>query len=246
MPKETFFNRPFVWPAIILGVALCAGLFVVGWGISARGAGDTISVTGSATQEVRADEATWVVDVRRTSLAGGVSTAYTQIARDAEVVATFFNKQNLASSSVVVSVVYVDQNYTADSNAPTTYNVHETVTIRTTDVDAIDKLSRGINSLSNAVTPGSVVSPNQPQYYISSLPALRVSLVGKAIADAKARAVEIAKAGNTSVGALKSASSGVVQVLSPNSTSVEDYGSYDTSTIDKVVMVTARATFYVK
>jgi hypothetical protein len=73
-----------------------------------------------------------------------------------------------------------------------------------------------------------------------------VSLVGQAIADAKARAVQIAKAGGSSVGALKSASSGVVQVLAPSSTNVEDYGSYDTSTIEKEVMVTARATFYVK
>jgi hypothetical protein len=246
MPKESFFSRPFVWPALILGIALLLGLLMVGWGISARGTSDTISVTGSATTAVRADEATWTIDVRRNALASGVSTAYTQIAHDGQVIADFFTKQNLASSSVTVSVVYVDQNYTSDANAPTTYNVHETVTVRTTDVDAIDKLSRTISSLSSAVTQGSVVSPNQPQYYISSLPQLRVSLVGQAIADAKARAVQIAKAGGSSVGALKSASSGVVQVLAPSSTNVEDYGSYDTSTIEKEVMVTARATFYVK
>jgi hypothetical protein len=246
MPQETFFSRPFVWPAIILGCALLVGLLVVGWGISARGAGDTISVTGSATQEVHADEATWTVDVRRTAFASGVSTAYSQIAHDGQAIAEFFTNQHLASSSVTVSVVYSDQNYSSDANAPVSYVVHQTVTVRTTDVVAIDALSRSINSLSSAVSPGSVVSPSAPQYFISSLPNLRVSLVGAAITDAKERAVQIAKAGGSSVGALKSASSGVVQVLSQNSMSVEDYGSYDTSTIDKEVMVTARATFYVK
>jgi hypothetical protein len=35
-------------------------------------------------------------------------------------------------------------------------------------------------------------------------------------------------------------------LLLANSTSVEDYGSYDTSTIEKEVSVTARATFYVR
>ena len=85
-----------------------------------------------------------------------------------------------------------------------------------------------------------------PEYYVSTLPQLRVSLVGQAVKDAKARAVEMANSGDSSVGALKSAASGVVQVLAPNSTSVEDYGSYDTSTIQKQVMVTARAVFYVK
>jgi hypothetical protein len=70
--------------------------------------------------------------------------------------------------------------------------------------------------------------------------------LGQAIADAKARAVEIAKSGGASIGKLKSASSGVVQVMAPNSTNVEDYGSYDTSTIDKEVSVTARAAFVVR
>lgn len=245
-PKVRFFDRPLVLPAVIMGLALLAGLIVVGWGISARGTDNTISVTGSTAQNVRADEAKWTVDVRRTALASGVSSAYTQIAHDGTVISDFFKNKNLASSSVIVSVVYTDQNYSSDPNAPITYNIHETVTVRTTDVDAIDTLSRNIGGLNSAISPGSVVSPNPPEYYISTLPALRVALVGKAIADAKARAIQIAQAGGSAVGALKSASSGVVQVLAPNSTNIEDYGTYDTSTIDKQVMVTARATFYVK
>ena len=96
------------------------------------------------------------------------------------------------------------------------------------------------------IAPDTRLSPQQPEYYISKLPALRVSLLGRAIADARARASEIAKSGSTAVGALKSASSGVVQVMAPNSTNVEDYGSYDTSTIQKQVMVSARVTFYTK
>jgi hypothetical protein len=70
--------------------------------------------------------------------------------------------------------------------------------------------------------------------------------LGEAITDAKARAEEIAKSGGAKVGKLMSASSGVVQVLAPNSTNVEDYGSYDTSTIQKEVSVTARASFGVR
>ena len=73
-----------------------------------------------------------------------------------------------------------------------------------------------------------------------------MALIGKAVTDAKARATEIAKSVGQSVGRLQSASSGVVQVMAPNSTDVADYGSYDTSTIDKQVMVTAKATFVVR
>ena len=73
-----------------------------------------------------------------------------------------------------------------------------------------------------------------------------MALIGKAVQDAKARAESIAKSTGQSVGALKSASSGVVQVMAPNSVDISDYGSYDTSTIDKQIMVTARATFFLK
>ena len=58
--------------------------------------------------------------------------------------------------------------------------------------------------------------------------------------------LSIASSTGQTVGKLKSASSGVVQVMQPNSTDVSDYGSYDTSTIEKEVSVTARAVFFVR
>lgn len=240
-----FFDRPFVAPALLLGVALIIGLGIVGWGISNRNQ-NTISSTGSASTMVKADTAKWTVDVRRTAYQSGVSAAYSQVSSDAKVVQQFFTSQNLASTSITSSVINSDQDYKSDPNAPVTYTVHETVTVQTTDVDKIDSLSHNLTALNNQVSAGTMVQPYQPEYYVSNLPELRISLVGKAIADAKARVEQIAQNGGASVGALSSASSGVVQVLAPNSTNVEDYGTYDTSTVQKQVMVTARATFYVK
>jgi hypothetical protein len=84
------------------------------------------------------------------------------------------------------------------------------------------------------------------EYTYSKLPELRVSLLKDAMTDARARANSIASSDGKGVGALTSASIGVVQVLSPSSTSVEDYGAYDTSSIEKEVMVTVRASFQVR
>ena len=183
--------------------------------------------------------------MRRTAGEGGISYAYGLISADAKVIQKYFNDQKLASSSVTASVIYTDQDYKQDQNAPVTYTVHEMITVQTSNVDKVDALSRAIGPLNDQVSGGSVVTVQPPEYYVSTLPALRVSLIGQAIADAKARANEIAKSGGSTIGKLQSASSGVVQVLAPNSTNVEDYGSYDTSTIQKQVMVTARATFSV-
>jgi hypothetical protein len=247
MPTN-FFDRPFVVPAIIFGVALLAGLCVVGWGIENRNVNNVISVTGSASQNVTADTATWAIDIRRTAYAGGTAAAYAFVAQDGAVVEQYLKAQNFASSSVTASVISTDENYSYSSNSggPVTYDVHQTVTVETTDVNKVEALSHNLSDLNARVSGGTTLSPNPPEYYVSNLPELRVSLLGQAVADAKARAEQIAKSGGSSVGALSSASSGVVQVLAPNSTNVEDYGSYDTSTIHKQVMVTAHVTFYVK
>ena len=73
-----------------------------------------------------------------------------------------------------------------------------------------------------------------------------MSLLGKAVKDAKARALSIAENSGAGVGSLESVSGGIVQVLAPNSTDISDYGSYDTSTIEKDIMVTVKAEFGIK
>jgi hypothetical protein len=84
------------------------------------------------------------------------------------------------------------------------------------------------------------------EYSYTKLPELRVSLLSDAVKDAKARAAKLAESSGKKVDVLKSASVGVVQVLPVNSVDVSDYGTYDTSKIDKDVMVTVKAAFTLK
>lgn len=244
MPKEKLFDRPFVFPALILAFSVVFAAMIAAYAVFAiRGLDSTLSTTGSATELVKADTAKWRVSVYRAVPQSGIPGAYTQIAKDVAVVKAHFTANTIAAEKIVVGATVSDQIYTSDSNAPQLFNVHAEVTVESNDVDKIEELSHTINLL---LAKGVQVAPQQPEYYVSTLPELRITLLGKAIADAKARATQLAKNGDTAVGALKSASSGVVQVLAPNSTNVEDYGSYDTSTIQKQVMVTTRATFYAK
>ncbi len=241
-----FFNRPFVVPTIIAAVALIIGLWIVGWGISARGQNNIITTTGSASQDAVADEATWVINLQTTAYGSAVGVDSARVATDAAAIENYFKKQNLASSTVTVAAVSVYQNYSPDRGTPDSYAVNGSVTVTTSDVRAIERMSRSLSAINALVSSGTVVSPSQPQYFISDLSQLRVSLLGDAIKDAKARAVQIAKNGGGTVGPLQTASSGVVQVLSPNSNNIDDYGQYDTSTIQKQIMVTVRASFYIR
>jgi hypothetical protein len=122
------------------------------------------------------------------------------------------------------------------------YRASRDITVRTSDVQLVYKLSQGIGSL---LQTGVNVNNYGPQYYISTLPDLRPQLLEEAMLDAKTRAVAITKAVGGSVGAVQSVRSGVFQVTTPDSTMVSDGGAYDTSTIDKTVTSTVSVTFAV-
>lgn len=237
-------TRAQAFPALVLGLCLIVAAAVGSYAFyRVHTLDNTLTVTGSATQEATADTARWTVSLSRSAYEESVPAAQAKMSADQDAVRTFFAKGGVAADKITMSPTYVDREYSADQNAPLRYSVRSDVTVEQADPAVVEKLSHDISTLSSC---GIIVSAQMPQYYISNLPELRIALIGKAVTDAKARAEEIAKATGKHVGPLQSSSGGVVQVLSPNSIDVSDYGNYDTSTIDKKVMVTARATFYLR
>lgn len=230
-------------PAAIVGAALIIAAIIGSWAfVSARSLDNTLSVTGSAKQAVTADNAKWVVNVNRIVDQYSVAGAYTAVSGDVATVKDFLAKNGVKPEEITVSPIFVDDYWTGKEGDRQS-NVRQTVTVKSQDVQRIKTISENTLALAQA---GVQFSPQPPEFYVSSLPELRVSLLGQAVKDARARAAQIAEPMGQTVGKLKSASSGVVQVLQPNSIDVSDYGQYDTSTIDKDVMVTVRATFVIE
>jgi len=234
---------PYV-PAII-GVSLVIAAIVASYTFYAvRAMDNVLTVTGSAKTAVTSDTVKWKMSIARKVSESNLSTGYPLLAKDIDAARNFLTANGVPAEAITVSPAYTEEIYKYDQNAgPREFNLRQEITVQSTDVQGIDVLSKRITELA---AKGIFVQWNNVEYYVSNLPELRVSLLADAITDAKARAEQIAKAGGQGVGALKAASSGVVQVLAPNSIEVTDYGSYDTSSIEKEVMVTARATFFVR
>lgn len=225
--------------SIIIAVIIGASAF-----LKARGFDNTLSVTGSATQRVVADTAKWSFSFSRQATESNLARAYSQIADDLSAARKFLNNYGVKEENIKISQISTQEMYKYDSkDAPRSFDVRQTVTVQSNDPKSIETLSRASSELSSQ---GILILADQPQYYVSKLPDLRVALLGAALSDARNRAEQISGSAGTKVGPLKSASSGVVQVLSPNSIDISDYGQYDTFSIDKDVMVTVRATFFVK
>ena len=230
---------------IILGASMITSA-LIGAGIlyKIKSYDNDLSVTGSAKREVTSDRVKWTSSITRTVKISALKGGYAQLSRDLEEVQAFFKEKGIPAEAIITSPVFMNENWQQYATAETKeYNLTQTFEIQSDDVVKITDVSKNIQTVINK---GIIFQSNSPEYYYSKLPEMRVELLSDALVDAKNRGAKLAESTGGKVGTLKSASSGVVQVLTPNSTEVSDYGSYDTSKIQKEIMVTVKATFSVK
>jgi len=229
--------------SLIMALAVGGGLVKVGAGFAAR-TDNGITVTGSAKTTATADNAVWTLNVALSRPL--VADAVKKVGADVDAVSAYLTKGGISADALTLGAVstYANEEWQNGNNTGRilSYRASRDITVRTSDVQLVYKLSQGIGSLlQNGVT----VNNYGPQYYISTLPDLRPQLLEEAMKDAKTRAVAITKAVGGSVGAVQSVKSGVFQVTTPDSTMVSDGGAYDTSTIEKTVTSTVSVTFAV-
>lgn len=234
-------------PALILGASILLAGLALGYGVTkVKDAGDSFAVTGSATERVQADLAKIQGSVSRTVPTSALADGYAAAARDAETVKAFAVKHGVKADEVSFLAPAAYEQNVYDSNGRvigSNYVVSEQIVVSTPNVAAVTEIGRSFGDLA---AQGVFFQSGGPEYYYAELAAERVKLLGAAIKDAKARAESIAASSGSTVGALRSATGGIVQVLAPNSTNVSDYGTYDTSTVEKEIMVTVRAEFSIK
>lgn len=237
-------HHPLVILGFILGgsflVASLVGAFTV---FRLRSLNDVVSVTGSAKMEVTADQGKWTSQISRSVRQSNLKSGYEQIAKDLVVVEDFLKQNGVDKSKITVAPVFMMEIYNQNVDAEKQYTLTQNIEVQSEDVQKLQNLSQRGGEL---ISRGLIYSTNSLEFYYSKLPEARIALLSQAIDDAKARAGELAKNSGKKVGSLKSATSGVVQVQSRNSTDVSDYGSYDTSKIDKQIMVTVKASFTLK
>ena len=230
--------------AVIIALALGVGLTQVGTGFATR-AGNGITVTGSAKTSAVADNAVWTLSVSLSSPTVGA--AVKKVDADVAALSSYLTQGGIAADALTLGAVstYANEEYVNGNSTGRilSYRASRDVTVRTSDVELVSKLSQGIGSL---LGTGINVNNYGPQYYISNLPELRPELMSEAMKDAKLRAESLTKAVGGSLGSLANVKAGPIQITTPDSTMTADYGAYDTSTINKTVSATVSVTFSTK
>ena len=206
----------------------------------------TLSVTGSASQEIKSDLAVWNLsyEVRSKDLKSG----YAKINNDKKLIADFLVENGLASEAykftpIASYPVYKRMPNGYDSNEVDGYRLSQNVEVTSNDVDKLTQLSENTSQL---VNKNIEVSSNRMDYYVSNLDELKIKMLAEATKDAKQRAKSMVESTGGHIGVMNDARMGVFQIVAKNSTDVSDYGIYNTSAIDKKINAVVNATFTIK
>jgi len=106
----------------------------------------------------------------------------------------------------------------------------QNLVVESSDVERIRDTANAINEL---IRDGIDLRVLDPEFYVSELKDVKVTLLSRATQDGYERAQALAHNSQGKVGALVSAQQGVFQITRRNSTDTSGYGLYDTATIKK-------------
>jgi uncharacterized protein len=239
------YTQPLVAAATVLVigalVSVCIGAYTA---YKIKVSANTIEVTGSAKESVVSDFARWTINLDTKTPADNQQVGFDRLDTATTRIIAYLKKQGFTDIETPSPNTNPSYSYPEKSEPILTgYSVSRQIIVHSTDVDKVIELAGSIAPFTGYSYN---VSSNGVELTYQNLPEKRITLLSGAIKDAKARAEAIAKETGRSVGALGSATGGVVQVLPQGGVDISDYGSYDTQSKNKEVMVTVRASFSLK
>jgi len=233
--------------AIVLAIGFIIGAWIISstWRYVSR-SNVTITVTGSASENITSDFAIW-----RGSFSAESNTlvdAYAKLKSSNEKVTNYLLSKGFTQDKIIMSSINTMNLYTNDregipTNQISGYRLSQDVSIESNDVNKIDRLSREATELINE---GVEFNSLSPEFLYTKLGDLKIRMIGKASADAKERAEQIAESTGNSIGEVRSSKMGVMQINAKNSTEVSDYGMNNTSSLEKTVTSVVNVSFSIK
>jgi hypothetical protein len=236
--------------------AFILGMIMLASGVRDMGQNNAISVTGTAEKMVTSDAAKWTLSITRQGDAQALLFVSNSVKSEGLATASYLKSQGIEDKDITVQpivsnvVCQSQQQVMYDGfgkqqcSGSFNYSITQTIIVESSDVERIKNLS--LNAQSELAKKGIVIQTVAVDYFYNKLSELRVELLEEASKNAKERAEAIAKSTGDRIGGVRNASQGVFQVTQRNSIDVSDYGSYDTSTIEKKVTAIVRASFEVK
>ena len=232
------------------GVALALGLVLAsiigGYSFVKGKRGDqTIVVTGSARKRIKSDLVIWRSGV--SYQADTLADAYRSLSENVPRVKSYLLSKGIPENEITISSIssqtlHAKTTDGEDTGQITGYSLKQELEVRSTDVDKIAQIARQATELINQ---GILIESMAPEYHFTKLGDLKIEMLAEAAKDAKARAQQIAQNTGSSVGSVRTARMGVLQITAADSNEVSDSGMNDTSSLWKDITAVVNIGFAV-
>ncbi len=239
--------------ALIVGLCIVAAAVALGWGLAhfRSGVEHSISATGSSSMDFESDLIVWRGDF--SAKADTSEAAYRQIKKDSDSVKKFLKENGVSENDISFSSVNInhvtrdiyDENGNYRGYEYDGYELSQTVTVSSSNLDEVEAVSTNISSL---LASGIQFTSSAPEYYYTKIDDLKLELIEKATENSKQRVDIMAAKAGAKVGKLSSSNLGVFQITAMN-TGASSYsydGCLDTSSRMKTATITVKLTYALK
>ena len=230
------------------GVALAIGLVLAsvigGWAFVKGKRGDQIiTVTGSARKRIKSDLVIWkaAVSYQAPVLADAYRSLSENIPRvKSYLISTGITEDQITISSISSQTLHARNDQGGDTGQITGYSLRQQLEVRSTDVDKIARIAREATELINQ---GILLESMAPEFHYTKLGEEKITMLAEAAKDAKVRAERVAESTGSSIGSVRTARMGVLQITPADSNEVSDSGMNDTSSLDKDITAVVNVGF---
>ncbi len=243
MQNKSITSKTLVIFAIILSLGFILSAGVIGYAFKQLNTNkNSITVKGLAEKPIQADSARWEINLQTSRTSPTVAEAYQLLDQQMKVLQNFFTEHgfknvelqlgNKSSESYYENVELADGRSVREFKG---YTAKQSLVINSRDLNKIAKAAKDVYLLDEK----DIKVTEKPEYLVSNLEEIKMSLIANATKNAHSRANEFAKVGEVKVGAMRSASQGAFYIL-PESGSDDDSdygGAYDKTTMNKIARV---------
>ena len=237
------------WLIASIGLVLSTAIAARSW-VEVRMHRDRdIEVTGSAKRRIVSDLIRWQAHISTEN--NDRTASYRALHEGVGKTLAYLKSQGIADGEVRVSsattVQVFDSTYQGtgenriEKKVFKGYQTSQSIAVDSKEVAKVERVSREVTQLIESGVP---ITSEEPSYYYTQLGALKIEMLAEAGRDARTRAERILQsAGGATLGRLRRADMGVININSANSTDVSSEGNNDTSSLEKDILTIVHTSF---
>jgi uncharacterized protein len=219
-------SEPVSRSLVVLGASVTLGLIALGWLlghaiVKVKKLERTVVVKGLSEREVPADIAIWPLTFQDAN--NDLNALFGSLQKKNDEVTAFLAGHGIAKDAISVGAPTVTdlyaQNYGDKSNVVYRYTATSTVTVYSTDVEAVRKAMKDVIALGKeGVALAGEGYQSQTQFEFSGLSKLKPQMIEEATKNARAVAEKFAADSDSTLGRIKSAQQGQFSIENRDST----------------------------